>query len=199
MDMNQFLTEKDMAGDLLKDININVTGYANAVLESSEPYFRNNFKDFMNQTLNAQEQLFQYMKQQGMYKVPRILDETMGANPASGGTMSPTMGMQSSSQMGTQINTSTNPQVSQVSSGIQTGYQTSQSLNTNTNPKSSDLNAGLQGSNVNVSIHTDTNPQSSDLQSGLQSGQNFGRNLNTSTNPKVSDPKDSTKKDMKRR
>ncbi len=198
MDISQFLTEKDMAGDLLKDINISVTGYSNAVLKSSEPYYRNNFKDFLNQSINAQEQLFQYMKQQGMYKVPRVLDETIGANPTAGGTMNPQMGMQGSPAMGTQVNTSTNPQVSSVSSGMQQNFQTSQSINTHTNPQSSNLKSGLQGSNVNVSIHTDTNPQSSDLQSGLQTGQQFGRNLNTNTNPKVSDPKNSNKNNMKR-
>lgn len=159
MDMNQFLTENDMAGDLLKDINMSVTGYAHAVLESSEPYFRNNFKDFLNQSINAQEQLFQYMKQQGMYKVPRIHDENMETSPTLGGNINPSMGMQSSPQMGSQINTSTNPQVSNVSSGMQEGFQTRQSINTNTNPKSSDLKKGLQGSNVSISINTDTNPK----------------------------------------
>ncbi len=159
MDMNQFLTENDMAGDLLKDINMSVTGYAHAVLESSEPYFRNNFKDFLNQSINAQEQLFQYMKQQGMYKVPRIHDENMETSPTLGGNINPSMGMQSSPQMGSQINTNTNPQVSNVSSGMQEGFQTRQSINTNTNPKSSDLKKGLQGSNVSISINTDTNPK----------------------------------------
>ncbi|PKM79006.1 MAG: hypothetical protein CVU88_08060 [Firmicutes bacterium HGW-Firmicutes-13] len=81
----QYITEKEMAGDLLSSLKLSATGYAHSVMESADPQLRNTFKDYLNQSFSAQERIFNYMQQNGMYKVPRIMDENnINVGPGAG-------------------------------------------------------------------------------------------------------------------
>lgn len=85
----QYITEKEMTGDLLSSIKLTTTGYTHGVLEAADPQLRNTFKDYLAQCFSAHEKIFSFMEQNGMYKVPRIMDESspegMGGRGGMGG------------------------------------------------------------------------------------------------------------------
>ena len=74
--MQQF-TDKDIAGDVLTGAKHMAECYMTAVLESQDQNLRQTFMDFHDQYLNDHYRIFQIMKQNGWYKVPMILDESM--------------------------------------------------------------------------------------------------------------------------
>lgn len=73
---DQQFTDKDIAGDVLTGVKHLAQGYMTAVLESQDQSLRQTFKNFHDQCLNDQNQVFQIMHRNGWYKVPMILDET---------------------------------------------------------------------------------------------------------------------------
>lgn len=73
--MQQQFTDKDIAGDVLTGVKHITQGYMTAVMESQDQNLRQTFKDFHDQCLNDQYQVFQIMNKNGWYKVPMILDE----------------------------------------------------------------------------------------------------------------------------
>jgi spore coat protein CotF len=73
--VQQQLTDKDIAGDVLTGVKYMAQGYMMAVIESSDQTLRQTFKDFHDQCLNDKYRIFQVMNQHGWYKVPMILDE----------------------------------------------------------------------------------------------------------------------------
>ncbi|MEW5920703.1 MAG: spore coat protein [Bacillota bacterium] len=74
MQAQQF-TDKDIAGDVLTGVKHMAQGYMTAVMESQDQNLRQTFKDFHDQCMNDQYQIFQLMSKNGWYKVPKILDE----------------------------------------------------------------------------------------------------------------------------
>lgn len=72
---NQF-ADKDIAGDVLTGVKHLAQGYMTAVLESQDQNLRQTFKNFHDQCMSDQYQVFQIMHRNGWYKVPMILDET---------------------------------------------------------------------------------------------------------------------------
>ena len=76
--MQQQLTDKDIAGDILSSIKLSCSSYLNAVLESQDPSIRQTFKEYQNQCLDQQDKIFRYMQDQGWYKVPMNQETTMG-------------------------------------------------------------------------------------------------------------------------
>ena len=71
----QQLTDQDIAGDVLTGIKFLAQGYMHATMESQNQNLHQTFKDFHDQHLDDHWQVFQFMKQNGWYKVPMILDE----------------------------------------------------------------------------------------------------------------------------
>ncbi len=72
--MTQQLTDKDIAGDVLTAIKHGSMGYMQAVLEAQDTSLRQTFKDYHDQLLDNQEQVFRYMQHQGWYQVPMNLE-----------------------------------------------------------------------------------------------------------------------------
>lgn len=63
----QILTEEDLASSVLADLKRVVREYATAATESTCPDMRQLFTRLLNNTLNAQGQLFTAMQQSNMY------------------------------------------------------------------------------------------------------------------------------------
>ncbi len=70
----QSLSDKDIAGDVLTSIKNGCNGYMYAVMESQDTNLRQTFKDYHDQLLDNQEQMFRYMQHQGWYQVPMNLE-----------------------------------------------------------------------------------------------------------------------------
>lgn len=73
--VQQQLNDKDISGDALNSIKLSCSSYMHAILEAQDESLRQTFKDYHDQCLNNQEQIFRYMQQQGWYQVPMNLDQ----------------------------------------------------------------------------------------------------------------------------
>ena len=68
--MTHHLMDKDMAGDALSSIKYTASNYMNAVMEAQDPALRQIFREYHDQVLDEQEQMFRFMYQQDWYQVP---------------------------------------------------------------------------------------------------------------------------------
>ncbi len=64
------LSEKEMASDVLSSVKYTASNYMHAIMEAQDPALRQIFREYHDQLLDDQEQMFRFMHQQGWYQVP---------------------------------------------------------------------------------------------------------------------------------
>jgi len=62
------MQEKDMVNDVLSMLNSSITGYANIIVQSSNPEFRQTIQQIGNSDETFQYDLYKVAEQKGYYK-----------------------------------------------------------------------------------------------------------------------------------
>ncbi|MGI6776939.1 MAG: spore coat protein [Acetivibrionales bacterium] len=70
------MQEKDMVNDVLSTLNSSITGYANVIVQASNPQFRSAIQQIRNGDETFQYDLYKVAEQKGYYKPARQVSQS---------------------------------------------------------------------------------------------------------------------------